>query len=125
MLRCDCGAIPVVRDAESMKPIGMITDRDIVIRLVAQGIDPREVRAVEAMSTDLATLRADADIQQAIDLMEERKIRSMPVVDADGRCVGMIARADIAERLRPEQAGLMLSDISQPGRELGSQGVYH
>jgi CBS domain-containing protein len=96
MLDNDCGQIPVVAGNGSNRPIGVVTDRDIVIRLVAQGIDAGKAPASDAMSTPCVTVTIDTSLRECCDLMESNQIRRVPVVDAKGELCGIVALADIA-----------------------------
>lgn len=119
----DVGAIPVVQNLDSMQPVGIITDRDIVIRVVAKGQDPEALRTDQVMSIDPATIGVDAPLREAILLMERRQIRRLIVVDRQGRLRGMLAQADIAEATTRLESGELLQQISEPNQE--SQGRYH
>jgi CBS domain-containing protein len=96
MLDHDCGQIPVVAGDGSLKPIGVVTDRDIVVRLVAQGTDPSKATAGDAMSTPCLTVTCDTSLRECCDVMESSQIRRVPVVDAKGELCGIVALADIA-----------------------------
>jgi CBS domain-containing protein len=96
MLDNDCGQIPVVAEDGSLRPIGVVTDRDIVIRLVAQGSNPVLAAAGEAMSTPCVTVTCDTSLRECCDVMESNQIRRVPVVDAQGNLCGIVALADIA-----------------------------
>jgi CBS domain-containing protein len=96
MLDNDCGQIPVVAGNGSNKPIGVVTDRDIVIRLVAQGTDASKAQAGDAMSTPCVTVSCDTSLRECCDIMESNQIRRVPVVDKDGELCGIVALADIA-----------------------------
>jgi len=89
----DCGAIPVC-DGNAL--VGMITDRDIACRAVAAGKAPAELRVRDVMTTPVHTVHQDADVQAAIDTMEAKQVRRLPVVDDDGNVVGIIAPSDLA-----------------------------
>jgi CBS domain-containing protein len=93
MLDHDCGAIPV---REFTKLVGMITDRDITLRAVALGKNPAAVIARDVMTEPVYAVREEQDIQAAIDLMEEKQIRRLPVLDENGNLVGIIAPSDLA-----------------------------
>jgi CBS domain-containing protein len=93
----DCGCIPVVEDHQSKRPIGTITDRDITVRTFSRGNNPLEMKASDIMTTDIATVTPGTDVYQCLNTMEEKQIRRILVVDKDGRCVGIVAQADIAE----------------------------
>jgi CBS domain-containing protein len=120
----DVGAIPVVDNMNSMRPIGIITDRDIVVRVVAKGQDPDALRADQVMSIDPVTIDVDAPLPEAILLMERRQIRRLIVVDRQRRLRGMLAQADIAEAATRLEAGELLQQISEPGSQ-ESRGRYH
>ena len=94
MSQNDCGEIPVVDAAD--QPIGVITDRDIVCRVVAQGMNPMAHTVEPYMSQPVVTVRTDARLDEVLSTMERHQIRRVPVVDEQGCCAGMIAQADVA-----------------------------
>ena len=96
MLDNDCGQIPVVAGNGSRKPIGVVTDRDIVVRLVAQGSDAANATAREAMSTPCVTVNCDTSVRECCEVMESNQIRRVVVVDNDGELCGIVALADLA-----------------------------
>jgi CBS domain-containing protein len=111
----DVGPIPVVDDREGRKLVGMITDRDIAVNVVAEGLDPKTTKVEAVMTRDLVTVGPDDDVQKAFDLMSERQVRRLPVVESDGRIVGIIAQADVATRLEaPRETAKVVEGISQP-----------
>ena len=120
----DVGAIPVVDNMDSMKPLGMITDRDIAIRVIAKGEDPYSMRADQVMSTELATIDPEAPLREAMMLMDRRQVRRLVVTDRQGRLRGILAQADVAEGATRLEAGEMIQQLSEPG-PAGSQGQYH
>jgi len=97
MVEHDCGCIPVVENQQSKKPVGTITDRDITIRAFATGQNPADMKASDVMSTGITTITPETSIQECCDVMEDKKIRRVIVVDKLGRCSGIVAQADIAE----------------------------
>ena len=108
----DVGPIPIVGDNGKLE--GIITDRDIVLKVVAEGRDPKTTKLADVMSTDLITCTADGDIEETLDLMEDNQVRRIPVVDASGRLVGIISQADIATRLDDsEKTAELVEDISK------------
>lgn len=114
MARCDCGAIPVVENENSMRPVGIVTDRDIVTRVVAKGEDYQRLDATAAMTTSIVTVGPETPLEEAEEIMKTKQIRRLIVVDDDGRCIGMLAQADVA-RHRPEvETGDMVEEISEP-----------
>src|SRR6188472_4525906 len=94
MSREDVGPIPVV-DGERL--VGLLTDRDIVVRVVAEGRDPHSTTVGDVASSDLATVSPDEDLDRALQLLAERQVRRLPVVEGD-RLVGIVAQADIARQ---------------------------
>lgn len=115
----DCGAIPVVENDGSRRLVGVVTDRDIVCRLVASGADPATATAGEAMTPDPATLPPDATAEECLELMATHQVRRVPVVDAAGCLIGIVSQADVARLAdrEPEfQDELVeaVEEISQP-----------
>lgn len=106
----DFGFIPV---ADGDRLIGALTDRDIVVRGVASGAGP-EARVLDVLSRDALVVRADDDLKVALDLMSSRQIRRLPVVDKDGRLVGMVSLGDLSTRVKERYAGEALEEISRP-----------
>ncbi|HAC01640.1 CBS domain-containing protein [Brevundimonas diminuta] len=107
----DFGFIPV---ADGDRLIGALTDRDIVVRGVASGAGP-EARVLDVLSRDALVVRADDDLKVALDLMSSRQIRRLPVVDKDGRLVGVVSLGDLSTRVKERYAGEALEEISRPG----------
>jgi len=114
----DVGAIPVVDEEEL---IGIITDRDIVVRCIAEGKDPSEVAADEAISSDLQTIDPEADVEEARRMMSDYQVRRLPVVD-HGRLVGMVSLGDLAVKTDKQQdVAATLEDISDGVKASGEQ----
>jgi CBS domain-containing protein len=111
MVEADCGEIPVV-DA-SNRLIGVVTDRDIVCRIVAKGKEPRACCAQDAMSQPVVAVLADTTLDEIVAVMEENQIRRVPVVDAQGRCCGIVAQADVAMVARESDVGEMVREVSR------------
>lgn len=114
MLERDCGEIPVVESHEKLRPIGVVTDRDIVCRALAAGKNPLELRAEDVMTKTVITVTPDTTIDETCDIMEENQIRRVPVVDGNGEICGIVAQADIARHTPEEKAAEVLRFISQP-----------
>lgn len=112
----DCGALPVVESLDNPIPVGVVTDRDLVVRGLAARMNPDDTLIVDVMTAEPFTISEDASVDEAMDLMEEKKIRRLIVVDEYGRCCGMLAQADLA-RAAPEAAGDVIESISEPGEE--------
>jgi CBS domain-containing protein len=111
----DCGALPVV-EAESRRLVGMITDRDLAIRGLAHG-KGGDAKVRDLMSPSPATVQADDDVKKVEELMSDQQIRRVPVVDASGRPVGLVAQADLARErkgLGNKEVGKVLEHISEP-----------
>jgi CBS domain-containing protein len=113
MVGCDCGAVPVVRGTTLA---GMITDRDIVVRAVAEGRNPVSLTVRDCMTSPVVSVREDTSLDECTDLMESKKIRRMPVVDASGALIGIVAQADVARHASRKDAGELVRDVSAPGR---------
>jgi CBS domain-containing protein len=113
MVKHDCGCVPIVENQSNKKPIGTITDRDITIRAFATGQNPAELKASDAMTMGVATISPDANIEKCADVMEDKKIRRVVVVNEDGKVVGMVAQADLAEHAsHPSLVGNVVNEIS-------------
>jgi CBS domain-containing protein len=122
MVEEDCGCIPVVEQLDNLRPIGIITDRDICCRTVARGKNPLEMEAGQAMSSPVISVTPETSLEECCRLMEEEQIRRLVVVDKNGSCCGVIAQADIARHTSKQQAGEVVQEVSQPpemGRPVG------
>ena len=105
----DVGPVPIV---EGGRLVGIITDRDLVVRVLAEGKDPSSTTIGEIASADLTTVSPDTDVQEALDLMSASQVRRLPVVES-GQLVGIVAQADVARAVDEEQTGEVVQDISQ------------
>ena len=90
----------------------MVTDRDIAIRVVAEGKDPQSTAVREVASTDLVTIDPQQDLDEALRLMAKHQVRRLPVVEEDGRLVGLVAQADVAREGDDTQTGQVVQEIS-------------
>ena len=106
----DIGSLPIL-DGEQLA--GMVTDRDIVIRAIAEGKDPRGMPVREVASRELVTVHADDDLSTALKLMASQQVRRLPVVDDDNRLVGIVAQADVAVEAKEKAVGEMVEEISK------------
>jgi CBS domain-containing protein len=106
----DVGLAPIV---EGDRLVGTLTDRDIAIRVVAEGRDPDSTLVREVASTDLVTVDPQQDLDEALRLMAEHQVRRLPVVEEDGRLVGVLAQADIARQADDRKTGEVVERISQ------------
>lgn len=118
MKREDIGAIPVIDGTETRKLVGIVTDRDLALKIVGQGYDPNSTHVEEVMTRKLVTCRPEDDIQRALNLMSEHQVRRIPIVDDENKVLGIIAQADVATRVdQPEKTAEVVKDISQNGVE--------
>ena len=108
------GSIPVIDSEQSRKLVGIVTDRDLALKIVAGALDARSTTLETIMTHKVVTCHADDDVQKALDAMAEHQLRRIPVLDDNHRIVGIIAQADVATRVdEPERTGEMVKEISQ------------
>lgn len=112
MTEQDCGEIPVVDSERNV--VGVITDRDIACRVVAQGKDPKRTEARDVMSRPVVTATPETSVEDCCAMMEQNQIRRVPVVDQQGGCCGMVAQADIALRTGEHETAAVVRDVSRP-----------
>jgi CBS domain-containing protein len=110
MESADVGSVPVV---DGGTPVGILTDRDIAIRVVAQGKDPSSTQVGEIATDQPYFVEPDQDLDEALELMAYRKVRRLPVVE-DGQLVGMLAQADVVHEVKEKKAAHVIEEISQP-----------
>ena len=106
----DAGVVPIV-DGDRL--VGVITDRDITITVIAEGKDPQSTTVTEIASRDLVTVDPQQDLDEALRLMAQHQVRRLPVVEEDGRLVGILAQADVATHATPERTGEVVEEISK------------
>lgn len=106
------GSLPITDDE---KLVGMITDRDITTRVVAEAADPKTTSVADVYSRDLISVEPDNDLEQALQLMARHQVRRLPVVE-NGRLVGIVAQADIALRENETKTGQLVEAISEPSQ---------
>jgi CBS domain-containing protein len=109
MAQEDVGPVPIVEDG---RLVGIVTDRDIVVRVVAEGRDPNATTVKEIASTDLVTVSPGDDLDEALKLLAERQVRRLPVVEGD-RLVGIVAQADVARLGKDKKTGEVVEEISR------------
>ena len=110
----DIGPVPIVQDRISKKLLGIVTDRDLALKVVAAGRDPNTTTVRDVMTTDVITCREDDKAEKALDAMSEHQLRRILVVDKNNMLVGIIAQADVATRMdEPEKTGEVVKEISQ------------
>jgi len=115
MVDCDCGEVPVID--ESYRPIGVVTDRDITCRVVARGRNPLDLTAGDCMTTPAVIVTPLATLDECCEVMEEGQIRRVPVVDDEGRCIGIVSQADIARYGPDHVTAEVVQRVSEPTAE--------
>jgi CBS domain-containing protein len=120
MRSLDVGVLPVT---EGKRLIGIITDRDITIRAVAEGRDPKGTRVRDCMTSGAVSCFEDQDSEEAVILMEQQQVRRIPVLNRDRQLVGVVALADIATKLGKEMAGSATVAISSSGAPVSGTGT--
>src|SRR3989442_1972756 len=117
MRKEDVGLAPIV---EGDKLVGMLTDRDIATRVAAEGRDPDQVKVRDVASKRLVTIDPQQDLDEALRMMAKHQVRRLPVVEEDGRFVGVVAQADIAQEAGDTKTGRLVEAISEPGGQMSS-----
>jgi len=107
----DVGSVPVV-DADNIL-VGMITDRDIALRVVAAGRDPRSTTAGEVATKQVSPAYPDEPLDEALELMAYLQVRRLPVIE-DDRVIGILAQADVVHEVKDKKAGHLVEEISLP-----------
>jgi len=111
----DVGSIPVIENEQTMKLVGILTDRDLALQVVATERDAKSMQVEDVMTYDVITCRAGDDVQKAVEAMSQHQLRRIPVIDADHRIVGIISQADVATQVeRSDEVAEMVKEISQP-----------
>ncbi len=105
----DVGLAPIV---EGDRLVGTVTDRDIAVRLVAEGKDPEATKVREIATPNVVTVDPQQDLDEALSLMARHQLRRLAVVEEDGRLIGVIAQADVAKEAKPKETGRMVEEIS-------------
>ena len=113
MEKHDCGAIPIADSSDDRKVVGIVTDRDIVTRLVAKGTNPLESQASDAMTASIVSVNADDTVEDCAELMEEKQVRRLIVTDDGGSYAGIVAQADVALRTSDEMTGEVVEEVSE------------
>ena len=111
----DVGSIPVIESSQTNKLIGIITDRDLAIQVVADDRHAGSVKVGDVMTQEVITCRTDDNIQMAVEAMAQNQLRRIPVVDSNQKLTGIISQADVATRVnQSDETGEMVREISQP-----------
>ena len=114
MMDNNCGEIPVVGANGERKLVGVVTDRDIVCRVVAAGKDPETTQVGDVMSSPVVSVTPSTSLDECLRLMEAHQIRRMPVVDAQGHCCGILSQADVAVEATPRETAELVREVSRP-----------
>ena len=122
MVGHDCGEIPVVKNKEKMTPVGVITDRDIVCRTVAIGLNPLDMIVADCMTEPCVTVTPEMSLEECSRILEENQIRRVPVVDANGSCCGIVSLADIALHARQKLVAEVVKEVSEPSAAASAAG---
>jgi len=123
MVKYNCGEIPVVDNHQFKHIQGVITDRDICCRSLGVGKNPMTLKVRDCMSSPVVTVSEEATAKECLKLMEENKIRRLPVIDKNGACCGMVSQADIALALGKREAGELVQEISREGDSPSSVSI--
>jgi CBS domain-containing protein len=110
----DIGPVPIVQDQKNRKLIGIVTDRDLVVKVMAEGLDARNITVEQVMTKNPVSVREGDDLKKVLDVMAHHQIRRVPVVDTDDQIVGIIAQADVATTEDPKTTGKVVEQISKP-----------
>jgi CBS domain-containing protein len=108
--------MPVVADQQSLKLIGMITDRDLCCSIIAEGLDPKTTKIDKLFTLEPLTCRDGENGESCERLMQEHQVRRIPVVDAEDRVIGIVAQADLALKDKPERVSKTVAEISKADR---------
>jgi CBS domain-containing protein len=110
----DCGAIPVIDDLDHNRPLGIVTDRDIVCRTLATEKNPLEMTAGECMTSPAFTVHPEDTLDDCCQVLEEHQLRRAIVVDEQGTCCGIVAQADVARHAASRKTAELVAEVSQP-----------
>jgi CBS domain-containing protein len=114
MKSANVGPIPIVADKDGKKLTGIVTDRDLAIKVIAEALDPNTTRLEDVMSNDVVSCKENDDVEEVLKLMKENQVRRIPVVGNNHQLLGIIAQADVATRLGNDGAtGQVVEDISE------------
>ena len=110
----DIGPVPITESKASKRLVGIVTDRDLALKVVAEGRDPSSTKVRDVMTEDVVTCRADDEVEDTLQAMSKNQLRRILVVDENDMLVGIIAQADIATRMNePEKTGEVVKEISE------------
>ena len=108
------GSIPVIENEQTQKLVGIVTDRDLALKVVAEGRDAKTTKVEAVMTPNVVTCQPDDDLQKTLDAMSEHQLRRIPVVGTGNKILGIISQADVATRVnQPDKTAKMVKEISQ------------
>ncbi|MFL5929333.1 MAG: CBS domain-containing protein [Gaiellaceae bacterium] len=107
----DTGVVPIAEGDGRL--VGVVTDRDITIHVVAEGKDPTATQVADLVSRNVVTIDPQQDLDEALRLMAEHQVRRLPVVEEDGKLAGILAQADVARHADPARTGQVVEEISE------------
>jgi CBS domain-containing protein len=114
MKKEDIGPVPIVDNEDDRTLVGIVTDRDLVLKVIAEGLDSQKTRVEQVMSKKLVTCRAEDDVDTAMSAMAQYQLRRIPVVENNMKLVGIISQADVATRMNePEKTAEVVKEISE------------
>jgi len=116
MVQRDCGQIPIIESSARKRVVGVVTDRDIVCRAIAENRNPLDLKAEAVMTTPAVTVADTSDADDVQSVMEKHQIRRVPVVNQNGELSGIVSQADIARQRSSREAGELVRDVSAPSR---------
>jgi len=109
------GSIPVIENEQTQKLVGIVTDRDLALKIVAESLDAKSTKVESVMTHKVVTCLAEDDVQKALDAMSKHQLRRIPIVDDKDKILGIIAQADVATRMdHPKRTAAMMKEVSQP-----------
>jgi CBS domain-containing protein len=112
------GSVPVIETEKTQKLVGILTDRDLALKIVAEGRDAKSTQVEAVMTRMVITCRAEDDLQKALDAMSKHQLRRIPIVDNDNKILGIISQADVATRVnQPEKTAAMVKEISRSNKK--------
>lgn len=114
MCERNVGELPVVDSQETLTPVGVITDRDIVCRALAAGRNIHEMKARDCMTRTVVSVTPETTLEDCCDVLEARRIRRVVVVDEKGRCCGIVSLADVARKSSASLTAEVVREVSQP-----------
>jgi CBS domain-containing protein len=113
----DVGAIPVIEDLSTRKLVGIVTDRDLCLHVVADALLPERIQVKKLMTTKVVTCKPEDTPEECLKLMRKHQVRRIPVVNDDGSCIGLVSLADVAPYTGVKDFRKTYVDVTEPSRE--------